>query len=126
MPELPDDICDALVTDPPAGINFLGNAWDTDKGGRRQWVGAMTAIFQECLRVLKPGAHGLVWGLPRTAHWTTTALEDAGFEIRDIIVHLFAQGWPKSRNLGDGHLGTGLKPASEHWVLVRKPLAGMA
>jgi site-specific DNA-methyltransferase (adenine-specific) len=45
---------------------------------------------------MKPGAHGLVWALPRTSHWTATALEDAGFEIRDVITHHFGSGFPKS------------------------------
>lgn len=52
--------------------------------------------MRECLRVMKPGAHGLVWALPRTSHWTATALEDAGFEIRDCVYHLFGSGFPKS------------------------------
>lgn len=119
---LPDASCDALVTDPPAGISFMGKRWDHDHGGRAGWVAAFAAIFAECLRVLKPGAHGLVWALPRTSHWTATALEDAGFEVRDVVTHHFGSGFPKSLNLGDGR-GTALKPASEHWLLVRAPLS---
>jgi DNA modification methylase len=120
---------DALVTDPPAGIGFMGKQWDTfgrsnpraqddreaayDKigkgaspfgysgsgranGDRDRFIAAIAPIFEECLRVLKPGAHGLVWALPRTSHWTATALEDAGFEIRDRVSHLFGTGFPKS------------------------------
>lgn len=87
---------DALVTDPPAGISFMGRQWDHDHGGRDGWVRAFAAIFAECLRVLKPGGHAFVWALPRTSHWTATALEDAGFEIRDVVVHLFGSGFPKS------------------------------
>ena len=90
---------DALVTDPPAGISFMGKDWDGDKGGREGWVKWMTEVMAECHRVLKPGAHGLVWALPRTSHWTATALEDAGFEIRDCIYHLFGQGFPKSLDI---------------------------
>lgn len=93
---MPDQSVDALVTDPPAGISFMGKAWDSDMGGRQEWVAWMSAVMRECWRVLKPGAHGLVWALPRTSHWTATALEDAGFEIRDVITHLFGQGFPKS------------------------------
>lgn len=148
---------------------------------RRAFIAEMKSSFKECLRVLKPGAHGLVWALPRTSHWTATALEDAGFEVRDVILHLFGQGFPKSldiskaidkaagaerekvgslrKSIGDHHydngskmgrfgskpgsyavgeipvtapataaakqwqgFGTALKPASEHWILVRKPL----
>lgn len=87
---------DSLVTDPPAGISFMGKAWDSDKGGRDAWIAWMTEVMAECLRVLKPGAHALVWAIPRTSHWTTTALENAGFEIRDVVTHLFGTGFPKS------------------------------
>jgi hypothetical protein len=93
---LADESIDALVTDPPAGIAFMGKDWDEDHGGRDGWVRAFADVFRECLRILKPGAHGLVWALPRTSHWTATALEDAGFEIRDRVSHLFGTGFPKS------------------------------
>lgn len=93
---LPDAHVDALVTDPPAGIAFMGKEWDAAKGGRDQWVAWLTSIMRECLRVLKPGAHGLVWALPRTSHWTATALEDAGFEVREKVYFLFGTGFPKS------------------------------
>ncbi len=131
---------DSLVTDPPAGIAFMGKDWDKDKGGRDSWVKWMTGVMSEALRVMKPGAHGLVWALPRTSHWTATALEDAGFEVRDVITHLFGTGFPKSLDvdkaikraagvehgvIGSGWKGwgTALKPASEHWILVRKPMS---
>ncbi len=121
---MPSGSVDSLITDPPAGISFMGKAWDDDKGGRLQWVAWLTEVMGECLRVLKPGAHGLVWCLPRTSHWTMSALEDAGFEVRDVITHLFGTGFPKSHNLkGEWQgWGTALKPAAEFWVLVRKPL----
>lgn len=96
LPTLPANSVDALVTDPPAGIAFMGKTWDSDKGGRDAWVRWMTGIMTEAFRVLKPGGHGLVWTLPRTSHWTAWALEDAGFEIRDSISHLFGSGFPKS------------------------------
>src|ERR1700679_991865 len=86
---LPDNSVDALITDPPAGISFMSKGWDDDKGGRDNWINWMAEIMKEVLRALKPGAHGLVWALPRTSHWTATALEDAGFEIRDVITHIF-------------------------------------
>lgn len=120
---------DALITDPPAGISFMGKEWDGDKGGRKQWVAWMTEVMTECMRVMKPGAHGLVWALPRTSHWTATALEDAGFEVRDVVTHLFGTGFPKSLDLEKATegvakgQGTALKPASEHWILVRKPIS---
>lgn len=168
---LPDCSIHSLVTDPPAGISFMNLAFDSDRGGRTQWIAWMKEIMQECLRVMKPGAHGLVWALPRTSHWTATALEDAGFEVRDIVNHIFGSGFPKSHNVSKAidkmqgaerevvgpnkfsHLngkenkvfygkasrpdetishtpeakqwdgwGTALKPAVEHWILIRKPL----
>jgi len=85
---------------------------------RTAFIAFLVPIFSECLRVLKPGAHGLVWALPRTSHWTATALEDAGFEIRDVGVHLFGQGWPKSKGV--------LKPSGEHWIVCRKAVDGSA
>lgn len=112
-----DNSIDSMVTDPPAGIAFMGKHWDT----KDQFQVQMRAIFDECLRVLKPGAHGFVWALPRISHHTATALEEAGFEIRDVVTHVFGSGFPKSHNVGNGW-GTALKPASEHWILVRKPL----
>jgi DNA modification methylase len=96
---LSDDSLDSLVTDPPAGISFMGNSWDDDKGGRKQWIEWMSEVMRECLRVMKPGAHGLVWALPRTSHWTATALEDAGFRVKDSILHCFGSGFPKSTNV---------------------------
>ncbi|MEL6179703.1 MAG: site-specific DNA-methyltransferase [Myxococcota bacterium] len=143
---LNDECVDAMVTDPPAGIGFMGKAWDKSKGGRDKWIEWMTGIMREALRVMKPGAHGFVWALPRTSHWTMTALEDAGFEVRDVVHHIFGTGFPKSHNVSKaidkaqglavanepvtkearewGGWGTALKPAAEHWILVRKPLVG--
>lgn len=95
-------------------------------GSGNPFVDKLTAIFVEVLRVLKPGAHGLVWALPRTSHWTATALENAGFEIRDVHMHVFGTGMPKSLTANSADIpkdtGTALKPAAEHWILVRKPL----
>jgi DNA modification methylase len=154
---------DSLVTDPPAGISFMGKEWDSNKGGSKEWIKWMSQVMSACLRVLKPGAHALVWAIPRTSHWTATALEDAGFEIRDVVTHLFGSGFPKSLDIskaidkaaglerervpgGQGGVnqilgsrksgeaisgeakqwqgfGTALKPASEHWILCRKPIS---
>lgn len=120
----PSNVVDALVTDPPSGIGFMGREWDSDRGGRDAWIAWLAERAREALRLLKPGAHGLVWALPRTSHWTATALEDAGFEVRDIVCHLFGTGFPKSIRLGKRGAGTALKPAAEHWILVRKPCDG--
>ena len=125
---------DSCVTDPPAGIEFMGKEWDSFKTNKRSkgwaqqgkdggegfggfgkrlrpsfysqtkndrdnFIEFITETFIEVKRVLKPGAHCFVWALPRTSHWTATALEDAGFEIRDIVTHVFGSGFPKSLNI---------------------------
>lgn len=89
MKDLPDDSVDAVITDPPAGISFMGKAFDSDRGGRDHWIEWLASIFKEVYRVMKPGAHGLVWALPRTSHWTATGLENAGFELRDRMGYAF-------------------------------------
>ncbi len=96
---MPDCSVDSVVTDPPAGIGFMNRAWDHNKGGRSSWVAWFSGVMKECLRVLKPGGHAVVWALPRTSHWTATAIEDAGFEVRDVIYHGFGTGFPKSLNV---------------------------
>lgn len=83
---------------------------------RRPFIQFIGAVFTEVYRVLKPGGFGLVWALPRTSSWTATGLEDAGFQIVDVITHLFGNGYPKHR--------TALKPSSEHWILIRKAPEG--
>jgi len=113
---MPSASVDSVVTDPPAGIGFMGKDWDGDKGGRAQWVAWLATILEEARRVARPGAHALIWALPRTSHWTATAVEDAGWEVRDVITHHFGTGFPKGKGV--------LKPASEHWVLARAPLDG--
>jgi len=100
LKELPDNSIDSIVTDPPAGISFMGRGWDTDKGGRDHWIAWMQEVATECKRVLKPGGHAFVWAIPRTSHWTATAWENAGFEIRDVVAHIFGSGFPKSLNIG--------------------------
>ena len=204
LAELPDASVDAVVTDPPYGLEFMGQEWDapwadsdvnsdagfrggglnrtkglpsftgstnpkcfTCKGTRRgrrdgtakvavclcpdggrfpntravemrafqDWCAAWVA---ECLRVLKPGGHILVFGGSRTWHRLACAVEDAGFEIRDSIAWLYGSGFPKSLDVAkaiersypcedsgmwDGW-GTALKPAFEPIVVARKPLAG--
>ena len=96
---LPDNSVDAIVTDPPGGISFMGREWDSDKGGRDNWIAAFSEIARECLRVVKPGAHALVWAIPRTSHWTATAWENGGWEVRDRVAHVFGSGFPKSHDV---------------------------
>lgn len=95
-----DNSVDSAVLDPPAAINFMGMTWDSDKGGKRQWIAWLEQIMREVLRVIKPGGHCLVWAIPRTSHWTMNAIEDAGWEIRDVITHINGQGFPKSTDIG--------------------------
>jgi len=113
LPTLPQ--VDAVVTDPPYGLRFMGRRWDYDVPSVDMW--------REVLRVLKPGGHLLSFGGSRTYHRVVVNIEDAGFEIRDCIMWLYGSGFPKSLNIGGGW-GTALKPAHELIVLARKPLAG--
>lgn len=111
---LEDNSVDAIVTDPPYGLSFMGKDWDHGVPGIEFW--------KEMLRVLKPGGHLLSFGGSRTYHRMASAVEDAGFEIRDQIMWVYGSGFPKSLN---GHWGgTALKPAHEPLVLARKPLIG--
>ena len=102
MREMSDKSVDAIVTDPPAGIAFMGKEWDKDKGGRDQWITWMQEVSTECLRVIKPGGHALVWSIPRTSHWTAMAWENAGWEVRDKVIHIFGSGFPKSLDISKG------------------------
>jgi DNA modification methylase len=105
--KMADNSVDAIVTDPPGNLSFMGKEWDTF-GHRSNFIRFMTEVFAEAKRCLKPGGHALVWALPRTSHWTATALEDAGWEIRDCVYSIFGSGFPKSLNISkaiDKHLG---------------------
>lgn len=127
--ELPDACVDAIVTDPPYELGFMGKAWD--KSG----IANDPAMWADALRVLKPGGHLLAFSGARTYHRMVCAIEDAGFEIRDQIMWVYGSGMPKSRNVAKYDMagadaeewegwGTGLKPAHEPIVVARKPLAG--
>ena len=85
---LADCSVDAIVTDPPYGLSFMGKRWDYDVPSEAVWV--------ECLRVLKPGGHLLAFAGTRTQHRMAVRIEDAGFEIRDMIAWVYGQGFPKS------------------------------
>jgi len=112
---LPDNSVDAVITDPPAAISFMAKAWDSFKS-RDAFIKFLGDRLAQCLRVLKPGGHAFVWALPRTSHYTAFAIENAGFEIRDRVTHVFGTGYNKSQAL--------LKPAAEDWWLARKPFKG--
>ena len=91
---LPDNSVDAVVTDPPYALGFMGQKWDTHTpGGFQHWCELWSA---ECLRVLKPGGHLLAFGGTRTYHRLTSGIEDAGFEIRDSLHWIYGSGFPKS------------------------------
>lgn len=111
---LPDNSADSIVTDPPYGLKFMGRRWDYDVPSVEIWA--------ECLRVLKPGGHLLAFAGTRTQHRMCTRIEDAGFEIRDMIAWIYGSGFPKSHNGPWG--GTALKPALEPITMARKPLEG--
>jgi site-specific DNA-methyltransferase (adenine-specific) len=85
---LEDCSVDAIVTDPPYGLSFMGKRWDYDVPTEAVWV--------ECLRVLKPGGHLLAFAGTRTQHRMAVRIEDAGFEIRDMIAWVYGSGFPKS------------------------------
>jgi hypothetical protein len=85
---LPDSFIDAVVTDPPYGLSFMGKKWDYDVPSVEVWA--------ECLRVLKPGGHLLAFAGTRTQHRMAVRIEDAGFEIRDMIAWVYGSGFPKS------------------------------
>lgn len=117
-----DNSIDAIVTDPPYGIDFLGKDWDANTGALE--------TYQECLRVLKPGGHILAFSAARTYHHLAITLEQAGFEIRDQLMWIYSSGFPKSLDIGksierhgkkDGSdwygWGTALKPAPYPYLL---------
>jgi site-specific DNA-methyltransferase (adenine-specific) len=112
---MPDCSIDAVVTDPPYGLSFMGKRWDYDVPS--------TEIWAECLRVLKPGGYMLAFAGTRTQHRMAVRIEDAGFEIRDMLAWMYGSGFPKSHNLDGEHQGwgTALKPAMEPITMARKP-----
>lgn len=85
---MPDNSIDSIVTDPPYGFSFMGKKWDYDVPSEEIW--------SECLRVLKPGGHLLAFAGTRTQHRMCCRIEDAGFEIRDMIAWAYGSGFPKS------------------------------
>lgn len=115
---LPDNYVDSIVTDPPYGLSFMGQKWDYDVPSAEIW--------EQCLRALKPGGHLLAFAGTRTQHRMTVNIEDAGFDVRDMIAWVYGSGFPKTHNLKDEWegWGTALKPALEPITVARKPFKG--
>jgi DNA modification methylase len=88
MATLDAESVDAIVSDPPYGLSFMGKGWDHGVPGVEFWV--------EAMRVAKPGAHLLAFGGTRTYHRLACAIEDAGWEIRDCVMWVYGSGFPKS------------------------------
>ena len=117
-----DDTIDAVITDPPYGIAFLGKDWDSFRGtkvaksqvvknlgtGMRMTTHRENLNYQEwceqwareCLRVLKPGGWLLAFSAARLYHRIAAGIEDAGFEVRDQIMWIYASGFPKAQDIG--------------------------
>ena len=122
---LADNSIDSIVTDPPYELGFMGKSWDASG------IAYDPTVWAQCLRVLKPGGHMLAFSGSRTYHRMVCAIEDAGFQIRDQIMWIYASGFPKSLDISKQKgcenwqgWGTALKPAHEPIVLARKELDG--
>lgn len=135
---IPSGSIDAIVTDPPYGLSFMGKEWD-GFGTNAEFGSWCEKWLVECLRVLKPGGHVLAFGGTRTWHRLACAAEDVGFEMRDSLAWLYGTGFPKSLNVGKAidkaspataeaekweGFGTALKPAFEPIVMGRKTFHG--
>jgi site-specific DNA-methyltransferase (adenine-specific) len=88
-----EDSVDAVVTDPPYELGFMGKSWDASG------IAFCPDTWRQVLRVMKPGAHLVAFGAPKNYHRLACAIEDAGFEIRDSLMWVFGTGFPKSANV---------------------------
>ena len=93
LPTFADASYDSIVTDPPYELGFMGKGWDSSG------IAYDVEVWRECFRVLKPGGYLLSFGGTRTWHRIATAIEDAGFEIRDSIAWMYGSGFPKSMDV---------------------------
>jgi site-specific DNA-methyltransferase (adenine-specific) len=91
--QMPDCSVDAIVTDPPYELGFMGKKWDSTG------IAYSVELWSECLRVLKHGGHLLAFSGSRTYHRMAVAIEDAGFDIRDQIMWVYGSGFPKSLDI---------------------------
>lgn len=91
MPTLDENSVDSIVCDPPYGISFMNTRWDYDVPIVEQW--------EQAYRILKPGGHILVFCGARTQHRVVVNIEDVGFEIRDMLMWVYGEGFPKNRNI---------------------------
>ena len=98
LKQLPDDSVDAIITDPPYNLSFMGKKWDS-KGAPKQFEEWCCAWATECLRVLRRGGYLLSFGGTRTFHRITSGIEDAGFVIKDCLSWNYGSGFPKSHNI---------------------------
>ena len=96
MKEMPDNSVDSIVTDPPYELGFMGKSWDASG------IAFNIEVWQEALRVIKPGGHLIAFSGSRTYHRMAVAIEDAGFQIRDQIMWVYGSGFPKSHNISKG------------------------
>ena len=125
---LPDASVDAVVTDPPYLLGFMGREWDTKAG--HEHLDWHRAWCDEAFRVLKPGGHLLAFGGTRTWHRLACAVEDAGFEVRDSIAWLYGSGFPKSLDVSkaiDKQRTEDLAPAAAvaRWLVDRMAERGL-
>jgi len=112
LPTLPDNSVDSIVTDPPYELGFMGKKWDSSG------IAYSVELWQQCLRVLKPGGHLLSFGGTRTWHRVAVGIEDAGFEIRDSMAWLYGSGFPKSLDVSKA---IDKQAGAEREVLGRNP-----
>ena len=123
LPNLPDASVDAVVTDPPYELGFMGRAWDASG------IAYDVDMWRQCLRVLRPGGHLLAFGGTRTYHRLTVAIEDAGFEIRDSLHWIYGSGFPKSLDVSkaiDKRPGVALHRAFAGHLAARREVAGLS
>jgi len=113
LKNIADNTIDAVITDPPYGIEFLGKDWDSNTGA--------VAIWAECHRILKPGGYLLAFSAARTYHHLATNIESVGFEIRDQIMWIYSSGFPKAQDMGKALDKRGITNQSHGWKTALKP-----